>query len=87
VNADGTFITKGDNNDVADMNPIDQSQVTGTYKGNIPGVGYILKTPLYLLMFVVIFLVLHLASWILNILVEDDEDDRRHMNHHKITLD
>jgi signal peptidase len=87
VNPDGTVNTKGDNNETADANAIDQSQITGTYRGNIPGVGYILKTPLYLLMFVVIFLVLHLASWILNILAEDDEDDRRHMNHHKITLD
>jgi signal peptidase len=86
VNPDGTFVTKGDSNEVADMNSIDQSQICGTYRGNIPGVGYILKTPLYLIMFIIIFLVFHLASWILNILAEDDEDEKP-MNHHKITLD
>jgi signal peptidase I len=85
VNPDGTVTTKGDNNETADVNAIDQSQICGTYRGNIPGMGYILKTPLYMLMFVVIFLVLHLASWILNILAEDDEP--RPVNHHKITLD
>jgi signal peptidase len=85
VNPDGTYITKGDNNDVEDMNPIDQSQICGTYRGNIPGIGYILKTPLYLIMFVVVFLILHLAAWILNILAEDDEPVPA--KKHKITLD
>jgi signal peptidase I len=85
VNPDGTLVTKGDNNEAADISSVDLSQINGTYRGNIPGVGYILKTPLYLLMFVVIFLVLHLAAWILNILAEDDEPTP--VNHHKITLD
>ncbi len=40
VNADGTYTTKGDNNESEDTKHINQSQVIGKYCFNIPQVGY-----------------------------------------------
>ena len=42
VTSDG-YITKGDNNDTADISPVTQEQIKGTYKFSIPNIGYWIK--------------------------------------------
>lgn len=42
VHTDGTFITKGDSNNVHDRLRVDQLQIIGVYKGKLSGAGYIL---------------------------------------------
>ena len=41
VNSDGTFTTKGDNNDTEDTKHITQAQIIGKYCFNIPQLGYV----------------------------------------------
>lgn len=38
---DGNFITKGDANEVEDLNPVSEQQVIGTYMFSVPKVGYV----------------------------------------------
>ena len=40
--AAGAFVTKGDNNDIEDFNPVPPERVVGTYKTHIPKMGYAL---------------------------------------------
>lgn len=40
---EGGYITMGDANEIADLNPVSQGQVAGTYTIQIPGAGYLLS--------------------------------------------
>ena len=42
VDEDGTYITKGDSNNIQDRSSVDQKQVIGRYSGKLAGFGYIL---------------------------------------------
>lgn len=42
VNDDGSYITKGDNNDITDAAPVKPSQITGQYARHIPVLGYLI---------------------------------------------
>lgn len=42
VNADGSFITKGDSNNIRDRSGVQQKQIIGVYSGKLAGAGYIL---------------------------------------------
>lgn len=74
TNPDGTFITKGDNNESADLNSVSADQINGTYKMRIPGIGYIIETPLYIILFFSGIIFLHLLAWILTVIADDDDD-------------
>ena len=41
INPDGTFSTKGDNNNVADPEPVRRDQVVGRYVGRVPYLGWV----------------------------------------------
>lgn len=43
VNADGSYTTKGDNNETEDAKHINPSQVIGKYVLNVPELGYVLS--------------------------------------------
>lgn len=48
INEDGSYITRGDNNDEADASPVSREAVTGTTVFAVPGAGYLvmkLRTP------------------------------------------
>lgn len=42
VNADGTFVTKGDSNNIQDRASVEKKQVIGIYSGKLAGFGYVL---------------------------------------------
>lgn len=42
INGDGTYTTKGDNNDVADSRRVEKSQIIGVVRFHIPYFGYVL---------------------------------------------
>lgn len=44
ITADGNYITKGDNNDVNDPEPVNTSQIVGVYKFSVPKIGYFINT-------------------------------------------
>lgn len=44
INPDGSFSTKGDNNNVADPQPVLREQIVGRYVGRVPKLGYV---PIY----------------------------------------
>ncbi len=42
THTDGTFITKGDSNNVRDRSSVDPVQIIGVYRGKLAGAGYML---------------------------------------------
>jgi len=77
--SDGMIITKGDNNDVADISPIYPSQVVGTYIFHIPRLGLVMakigKKMLMSILFGVI--ALNLANAFLSWAWEDDDEKEK----------
>lgn len=63
----GYYITKGDNNDTADIVPVAQNQIIGIYKFHIPKVGYLVSafTPKVLMVVAVWIVLLNGMSLIL----------------------
>ena len=77
IRDDGTFVTKGDNNDTEDMNPVGIDQINGKYLMRIPGIGHIIETPLYIIVFFSVLIGVHVLAWLLSVLAEDDDDEPR----------
>lgn len=73
-NEDGTYVTKGDNNEDADFVTLHPSQIVGTVVGSIPKLGYItswLQSKQGIIISVGLVLVGLISSWI------DDRSSRK----------
>lgn len=64
-----TYITKGDANPAADVEPVSQSQIQGTYKAKIPYLGYVgmfVKTGIGMISLIVIPLIIIFGLELIN---------------------
>ena len=68
VNSDGTYITKGDNNNSFDDETINKSQIEGKYVTKIKGLGHLLlflKEPLGLIVVLMGILLMGITSYLI----------------------
>lgn len=70
------YITKGDNNDVADPGVLNSNRIKGFYLFSIPQIGYIV-TSLQTLSGIIIFITLLLTFIIVGMLLENKENKAR----------
>lgn len=82
--SDDTYVTKGDANEVADLVQVNRSQIVGTYKYQIPKIGYLVSKMNKKVMIVTIawIMLLNMMSIGMNIFITDDtqkdnEDDNK----------
>lgn len=75
VNQDGTYVTKGDNNDNEDFASLHPSQIVGKVIGSIPKLGYIssrLQTKQGMVIAIGLVVIGLISSWF-----EDRSDDKK----------
>ena len=75
VNQDGTYVTKGDNNDNEDFASLHPSQIVGKVIGSIPKLGYIsswLQTKQGMIIAIELVVIGLISSWF-----EDRSDDKK----------
>lgn len=78
----GVFITKGDANDVEDMNSVSQEQIVGTYAYSIPKVGFVMAKLGHKQLGVIAawIILLNLCSLMMTRYIENDDDGSEDAN-------
>lgn len=82
-NEDGEYIFKGDNNDVADYDPVKREQIEIKYLFRIPYLGHVVvlfKNPMFYAVIIAIFLAIEILSYVkkkkeANELILEQEDN------------